>query len=746
MKGYAAVVVELPAREIARPFDYKIPQRLLDKIQIGSHVLVPFGPRKIEGFVVELKTKPDFSKTKEIYRLLTDFPLFDEKMLELMNWINDYYQSILINVIKTAIPTGIIGNKVQIKKQNEVKLNVNSDVARLKLLELKKRARKQAEIFTYIIEHAEEKILLADLVKKFNTSYSIVKGLREKRLIRYDETSIQRNPYEAKNFDLTKPLKPNFYQHRAIEKIIELRNLNKPKTILLKGVTGSGKTEVYLQVIADTLKAGKDTIVLIPEIALTPQTVERFKSRFGKNVAVWHSQLSLGERFDEWRRIYRGEVKIVVGARSAIFAPFQRLGLIIIDEEHETSYKQTDQLKYHARDVAIKRAELHQAVTVLGTATPAVESNYLAVVGEYELLVLPERVNTSPLPPVKVIDMRRELKQGNRTIFSKSLNNAIKKRLAQKEQVILFLNRRGFSNFVLCRECGFVIRCQQCDVSLTYHVDTQKLQCHYCDYQEIPPRVCPKCSSKLIKYFGIGTQQVEEYAKERYPFARIVRMDVDTTRRKGSHDRILRDFRDKKIDILIGTQMISKGHDFPNVTLVGVVIADTALHFPDFRSAERTFQLLTQVAGRTGRGSEPGEVIIQTYSPEHYSIKAAQDHDYELFFHEEIGYRREILQPPFSQLINIILQHETEQEVIKETHHLANLFHEVIKFDLPVEVLGPVPAPLSKVRGRFRWQIILKSKEGKIIRKICQEVMEKFFAQRKSSVIVTVDVDPINML
>lgn len=746
MYYYAGIVVDLPLKKVDRPFDYKIPERLRGKIQVGSHVLVPFGPRKIEGFVVELKTEAEVGDAKEIARLLHDYPLFDENMLALMKWISEYYQSVLINVIKTAIPTGIVGNKVRVKTQRVVRLQIDLDRGWKWVAELEKRAPKQAEVLKFLLECPTLELTAADLGRKFQTGSGTINSLQEKGLISFDEVAIQRDPYEAGHYKPSKPFRPNFHQHQAITRIIAEMRSGAGHTILLKGVTGSGKTEVYLQVIAEALADGKDAIVLVPEIALTPQTVERFKSRFGDSVAVMHSQLGLGERFDEWRRIYTGEVKIVVGARSAIFAPFRSLGLIIIDEEHETSYKQSDQVRYHAREVAVERARLSGAVTVLGTATPSVESYYRAVIREYQLIELPERVNQTPLPPVEIVDMRHELKKGNRTIFSRPLDLAIKQRLAQKKQVILFLNRRGYSNFVLCRECGYVIRCQHCDVSLTYHAETNHLQCHYCEYSEAPPKACPNCGSNLIKHFGIGTEQVEEFTRQHYPEARIARMDVDTTRQKGAHDRILQAFREKKIDILIGTQMISKGHDFPDVTLVGVIIADTALHFPDFRSGERTFQLLTQVAGRTGRGSEPGEVIVQTYSPEHYSIKAAQTHDFNLFFHEEIGYRKEILQPPFSQLINIIIQDEVEERVIKEAHQLAYRFSQRVGSEDPVEVLGPAPAPLAKVRGKFRWQIILKSREGALLRDICREVMVKYYAEQKSSVSVTVDVDPLGML
>lgn len=746
MNGFAGVVVDLPVKAVDRPFDYKIPEKLLGKIVIGSHVLVPFGGRKIEGFVVELKNRPEIGEVKEIGRLLHDYPLFDEEMLGLMRWIADYYQSVLITVIKTALPTGVVGNKVEVKTERVIRLNISPEEGQRHLNTLTKRAVKQAEALQYLLDNPDSSLTAAELARLVETGHAVINSLQEKGLIAYDEVAVVRDPYDARNFQPAKPFRANFHQHKAIEEIVRAMGEGQGTTILLKGVTGSGKTEVYLQSICQALLLGKDTIVLVPEIALTPQTVERFKSRFGDNVAVLHSQLSLGERYDQWRRIYLGEVKIVVGARSAIFAPFRNLGLIIIDEEHETSYKQSDQLRYHARDVAIRRAQISGAATVLGTATPAVESFYKTVIGEYKLITLPERVNMRPLPPVKVVDMRHELKRGNRTIFSKELDEAITERLKAKKQVILFLNRRGFSNFVLCRECGYVIRCRECDVSLTYHAETNLLQCHYCDYTEEPPRVCPNCGSSLIKYFGIGTEQVEQFTRERFPEARIARMDVDTTRRKGSHDRILQAFREKQIDILIGTQMIAKGHDFPEVTLVGVILADIALHFPDFRSGERTFQLLTQVAGRTGRGAEAGEVVVQTYSPEHYSIKAAARHDYDLFFHEEIGYRREILQPPFSQLINIVIADELEETVISEAHRIANLFSLRFMDVEGMELLGPAQAPLAKVRGKFRWQIILKSREGEVLCRICREVMTKYYAEQKSTATVTVDVDPLGML
>jgi len=505
-------------------------------------------------------------------------------------------------------------------------------------------------------------------------------------------------------------------QEEALYRIqVSLRQQKKDgaPVFLLHGVTGSGKTEVYLRALAETISLGKRGIVLVPEIALTPQTIERFASRFPRQVAVLHSKLSLGEQFDEWQRIRDGAFNVVIGPRGAIFAPQPDLGLIIIDEEHEWTYKQQEQTpRHHAREVALKLAELTGAVVILGSATPDVESFYRAQTGSYQLLQLPQRITRNgevPLPKIELVDMRQELKAGNRGIFSRSLSKAIVDTLAAKEQAILFLNRRGTATFVQCRNCGFVLRCPRCDLPLTYHATEEELICHQCNYKKVVPTICPECRSKRIKFLGIGTQRVEEVAHI-LSGARTLRWDRDITKGKNSHERILSKFLAHEADILIGTQMIAKGLDIPLVTLVGIISADTILHFPDFRICERTFQLLSQVAGRAGRGSSPGQVIVQTYTPEHYAIAAAAKHDYAAFYQKEISYRRRHGNPPFNRLACLIYTHTNENVCRQEAKRLYYQLREEreSKCMSDITLIGPSPRFFYKVRGRFRWQIILR--------------------------------------
>ncbi len=552
---------------------------------------------------------------------------------------------------------------------------------------------------------------------------------------RGEEKSIERTPF----------LIPTFQQAEALKLIEKSLEKDSSTTFLLHGVTGSGKTEVYLQSIARVLQKGKQAIVLIPEISLTPQTLERFRSRFGGRIALWHSRLSRGERFQEWMRMREGKADIVVGARSAIFAPFKNLGLIVIDEEYETSYKQTESPKYHAREVALERARLSGAAVILGTATPSLESYFQARRGKYELAELTSRIDGKIMPEVEIVDMRKELTvRGNRSIFSLRLQHSMRERLEGKEQVILFLNRRGFSTFVLCRDCGQALRCPHCDVSFTYHSKTERLRCHYCNYEEEKPEVCPKCQSRQVSYFGVGTQKVESELKRLLPEARIGRMDSDTTRRKKSHGQILGAFQKHGIDILVGTQMIAKGLDFPRVTLVGVISADTALNLADFRSSERTFQLLTQVAGRAGRGDIHGQVIIQTYNPEHYSIQAARLHDYPNFYGQEIKFRRELGYPPFSHLINVTLQSTDAGRVMKVAGKLGRILEG--NKEEGIDVLGPAPAPLARIKGKWRWQIILKGSRTGEMREILKESLSQLKEPASGRVRISLDVDPMGML
>ncbi|MFC2041699.1 primosomal protein N', partial [Chloroflexota bacterium] len=555
--------------------------------------------------------------------------------------------------------------------------------------------------------------------QRINCDKAVADALVKKGLVTVQHMEVRRDPLSSQNITQSYPLTLTAAQDSAFRSIqSSLLRAAKGSTsstiFLLHGVTGSGKTEVYLQALAEAVRLGKQGIVLVPEIALTPQTIERFASRFPNKVAVFHSRLSLGEQFDEWQRIRNGEFDVVIGPRSAIFAPQPDLGLIVIDEEHEWTYKQHDKPpRYHARDAAIKLAELTGATVILGSASPDVETFYHAQKGDYHLLQLPERVTpseNSPLPQVETVDLRDELKAGNRSMFSRSLNKAIAKAVAGREQVILFLNRRGAATFIQCRNCGFVLSCRRCEVPLTYHLTEDILACHQCNYRIPVPQICPQCFSQRIKFLGVGTQKLEQEASHTFSQARLLRWDSDATRQKHSHREILNKFRTHQADILIGTQMIAKGLDFPLVTLVGVVNADTALNLPDFRAGERTFQLLSQVAGRAGRGPLGGQVIIQTYSPEHYAIQAAAKHDYPLFYNKEIAYRRQLNNPPFSRLASLVYTHTNDALCQKEAERMKHLLSEErdSKGIANIQIIGPAPAFIHRLRGRFRWQLVLR--------------------------------------
>ena len=530
-------------------------------------------------------------------------------------------------------------------------------------------------------------------------------------------------------------------QQRAFEAISEKIHAHEQCTYLLHGVTGSGKTEVYLQTIEEVLNLNRQAMMLVPEIALTPQMVLRFKRRFGDEVAVLHSGLSKGERYDEWQKIRDGKARVSVGARSSVFAPFKNLGMIIIDEEHESSYKQEDYPRYHARDIAQWRSEYHQCPLILGSATPSLESFARAEKGVYELLSLPNRVNQQALPEVEIVDMREELNSGNRSMFSNQLRDAIQQRLDNQEQIVLFLNRRGYASFMLCRDCGHVPQCPNCDISLTYHKSTDQLKCHYCGHQEVPPNQCPNCESEHIRQMGTGTQRVEELLQEAFQEARIIRMDVDTTSRKGAHEKLLNDFGSGKGDILLGTQMIAKGLDFPNITLVGVLNADTMLNLPDFRASERTYQLLTQVAGRAGRHEKEGQVLIQTYNPDHYAIKDVQENDYTAFFQKEMNYRKIGKYPPYFFLINFTIAHKEMKKVMEASKHI----HKILLQHLTDKalVLGPSPAALSRINNEYRFQILVKYKREPALHEALKYLDDYYHDQYlKEKLSLKIDIAP----
>lgn len=662
-------------------------------------------------------------------------------------------------VISTLQEKGLVELKSAFQSKSKPRTTLVASLAKplpeieTEMPALAKRAPKQAQILELIIaqRHNSQDLnwTASDLIKHTNTSLTTLRALERKGLISITKVEVVRNPLSLKAVPSTQLLTLNTDQAIAFGAIQAAINQNRRATFLLHGVTGSGKTEIYMQAIAIAIKQRKGTIVLVPEIALTPQTVSRIVGRFGARVAVLHSNLSDGERYDQWQRIRTGEADIVVGPRSAIFAPMPNLGLIVVDEEHETSYKQADASpRYHARDVALKRSELADCPVILGTATPSLESFFRAQAGEYHLLSLPSRVSNIKMPSVQIVDMREELEKSNRSIFSVPLQKAIENRLTQQEQVILFLNRRGYSTYVFCRTCGHVEQCTDCSISLTFHFHTKRMVCHHCGYERPTPEGCPQCGSIYFRYFGLGTQQVEQQAIKAFPKANVKRMDTDSTRYKDAHRKILDAFRTGEIDILVGTQMIAKGLDFPNVTLVGVISADTALNLPDFRAGERAFNLLAQVAGRSGRSQAGGEVIIQTYMPEHYSIQASQEHDYLRFYQQEIGYRGEFFYPPFSHAVTIVLRGAGEKEVIHVATYLLNCLEKLqAKEFSDVEIRGPVAAPLSKIMGKFRWHFLLRSKHVEKLRELAQRAVEALPpAASAKNVDLIVDIDPISVL
>jgi len=635
--------------------------------------------------------------------------------------------------------------KIKPKAVPHLRLKITADEALQEAARLRdKKATKQARLLEFLSQAAGP-VPLSEARSSVDCSTSVAKSMVNRGLVSIEPIEVKREPISYRDIAPSHPPHLTTAQTSAFESI-KSRLLQmatgdaSPSVFLLHGVTGSGKTEIYLQALAEAVKLGKRGIVLVPEIALTPQTIERFASRFPQRVAVLHSKLSLGEQFDEWQRIRGGESDVVIGSRSAIFAPQPNLGLIVIDEEHEWTYKQDNSPRYHARDVAIKLAELTGAVVILGSATPDVVTFYHAQKGDYHLLQLPERIalgDDSSLPQVEVVDMRQELKAGNMSLFSRSLAEAMAWAIAKGEQVILFLNRRGGATFIQCRNCGFVLRCKRCDVTLTHHFAEDILVCHQCNYRMPVPQACPRCLSRRIKFLGIGTQKLEQEAGYTFPRARLLRWDSDVTRGKHSHQEILNKFRAHEADILIGTQMIAKGLDLPLVTLVGVVSADTSLNLPDFRAGERTFQLLSQVAGRAGRGSLKGQVIIQSYSPEHYAIQAAAKHDYTSFYQKEIDYRRQLHNPPFTHLACLIYSHTNDILCQREAERMKRLLSEEIgsRGIADLTIIGPAPAFVHRLRGRFRWQLILRGAEPSTL--LSQIPIPQGW---------TVDIDPVTLL
>ena len=638
------------------------------------------------------------------------------------------------------------GGKASPKMLQHVALQQSPESILKTLPDVETRAPQQATLLRILLNHAPGDLAIVDLGQQVNFDpRSPVKALERKGYVRLFGKQVARNPLgHMAAVQPTTPMTLTTSQQRVLTQITKAIDRDEFAALLLHGVTGSGKTEVYLQAIAYPLNLDRKALVMVPEISLTPLLVSRFLARFGERIAVLHSKLSIGERLDEWQRIHAGKVNVVIGARSAIFAPIDNLGLIVVDEEHELSYKQDTIPRYHGRDTAVMRARLEGIPIVLGSATPSLESFYNASAGKYTLLSIPERIDHRPLPEVEVIDMRKETGPKPH-LFSSRLEESMREVLDKREQVLLFLNMRGFANFYLCQECGFIYECPRCSVTLTFHASSNRLQCHYCDFSRLPPSTCEQCHNPTVQYRGIGTEQVEQAAQVLFPEAAVARMDRDKVTGKHGHYDILRKFEQKEIDLLIGTQMVTKGHDFPNVTLVGVIAAETSLNLPDFRASERTFQILTQVAGRTGRGELRGEVIVQTYTPSHYAIVAAQTHGYATFYEQEIAYRKTLNYPPFSRVVNLVVQGHNEELTCEVAGQLARYLR--ASKHKALVVLGPSPAAMMKLRNRYRYQILLKSTYSQYMRSYVKAQIESFrHSSHLRDIQIIVDVDPVNLL
>ncbi len=806
MSNIAQVIVNIPTRSIDKPFSYLIPPHL-QCIDVGWRVLVPFGNRKVEGFVIALADEsPEGLKT--VLDVLDTYAWFNANMIETAKWLSTYYLCSLGEALRLFVPgqsgirtqkafkapdeadfeqaAAILENKpieyntilsyiynqgsatlTELVKLSEnintilkyflqhklivhsdtvnkrgksntttiVNLAVSREVAALTEQQLPKTCLAQRRLLHALIDNNE---LTTAQLRDLNITPSTTKKLASEGLITIRTTQVFRNSYDNLRNSATKITLTEEQEH-ALKTIIPMICAQTHKSYLLHGVTGSGKTQVYINAVAEARRLNRQAIVLVPEIALTSQIIARFQAAFGNDIVVMHSKLSVGERHDAWRRLQIGQAGIVIGARSALFAPVNNLGIIIIDEEHEFTYKQEESPRYHAREVALIRARLAGAVVILGSATPAVETYYQALNGKHMLLPMRKRIDNVPMPAVTVVDMRQELAQGRRNVISPPLQEMLAETLANKEQAVILLNRRGYSTFVLCRECGHVLKCRHCDISLVYHTSGNTLRCHYCQERHSIPDTCPECGSRYIRYFGTGTQKVEESLNQLFPTARIIRMDQDTTSRKMAHDKILSAFANGSYDILLGTQMVAKGHDISNVTAVGIISADTALNLPDFRAAEKTFALLTQAAGRAGRGAKAGRVVMQTYNPEHYAVQAGAAHNYQDFFESEITFRRQLNYPPFTHLLKITVQANDETIAHRNANLLVSELSQILT-GVDSSIVGPFPASINKIKDIFRVNILIKTTD---LPNVTLKLADVNIISRKD---IIVDVDPINVL
>ena len=737
---FANIIVDITHEKLDKIFQYRVPSHMEGELSIGMEVLVPFGKgnRMTKGYVVDFSENCDYdlSKVKEIAEISRKGMAIEGKLVALAAWMKEHYGGTMIQALKTVLP---IKQKEQAKVKKKVRLLLNEEEGKTKLdFYLHKNQKARARLLAALLD---EPVLDYELInKKLNITLNVVRALEEQGVLSIESEQVYRNPIQNRKQQV-KDICYTDEQKNAIECFWGDYQKQQYGTYLIHGVTGSGKTEVYMEMIARVAAKGRQAIVLIPEIALTFQTVMRFYRRFGDRVSIMNSRLSAGERYDQMMRAKAGEIDVMIGPRSALFTPFPNLGLIVIDEEHENTYKSEQIPRYHARETAIARAKLEQASVILGSATPSVEAMYRAKHGEYKLLELHKRSGNQEMAQVHVVDLRKELRDGNRSILSRKLQQMIADRLQKKEQIMLFLNRRGYAGFISCRECGFVVKCPHCDVSLSYHRNG-KMVCHYCGYEQERVQICPECGSRHIGEFKAGTQQIEEVVKKHFPEARVLRMDLDTTRSKDGHEKILAAFANEEADILVGTQMIVKGHDFPNVTLVGVLAADLSLNASDFHSGERTFQLLTQAAGRAGRGEIPGNVVMQTYQPKHYSIVAAKEQNYEAFYEEEIAYRELMDYPPAAHMLLVLVTSEKEEDADLCAKDLAETIEKEASH---VVCLGPSDAAVAKVNDIYKKVIYCKHHDYEQLIGVKDRIMARIQQEQSfAKVMVWFDFDPMS--
>ena len=741
--SYVEVAVPL---HVFQTFTYRLSPEQRAEAEVGARVVVPLGRNLVTAYIVSLFDEAPANLVdvdiKDAHELLDETPVCGPEILQLARWVADYYACPIGEVIKAALPPGMSPKRkttpvVQPKLRRFVRL-LQSNSEEQKLTDAQRRVLATL--------NANGPIQLQALIKDANVSASTISSLEKKALVEFYVEAIRRDPL-AENLGIS-DVEHNLTrgQVAVLAQIEEQMNAGDYSAFLLHGVTGSGKTEVYMRAMNKALSLGRSAMMLVPEIALTPVFSRRLRARFGDQVAIFHSSLQKGERFDEWTRVRNGEARVVIGTRSAVFAPVKNLGLIVVDEEHESSYRQQESPYYNARDVAIVRAQKESATVVLGSATPSLESFHNARKGKYQFVRLPERIGARPMAEAKIVDMRTVFaRHGKPRVFSDELLEAIKETRERGEQSIILLNRRGYSSFILCRSCGETVQCPNCDVTLTYHRSERVIVCHYCNHREPVPRVCPSCSKKYIYYVGEGTEQLEEMLKLLFPSLRVARIDRDTTTRRKVFEQSLADFSAGRIDTLVGTQMLAKGHDFPNVTLVGVVSVDAGLALPDFRSAERTFQLITQVAGRAGRGDRPGRVLIQTYHPYHYSLRHACAQDYEGFFEEELRYRQNHSYPPFVALASLLIHGPDLGRVRSDSLELRKQL-DLVNQDRKCRILGPAPAPLSRLKGEHRFQMLIKSRSRKHLREVADAALKAVADSGVNLRSINLEIDPVSIM